>query len=209
MIGVAVLGSTGSVGESTLDVLARHPERFRLVAVAANSNAAKLARQVLTWRPAYAALADEGAAADDRDQRAHGDTSQQTLPGLARRHLRRETEAPEHAPREECANVRNPHQHEREQHPLCAVRQGEAQAHQCQPGGYERQDTGSGRGPGRHAARGKHDPAERQQPPQHRHGEHQVEPAGAHREMPHEPQQHPDQQHVAEARSGIHQPQER
>src|SRR5215472_18870145 len=62
MIGVAVLGSTGSVGESTLDVLARHPQRFRLVAVAAHRNAAKLARQVLEWQPAYAALADEAAA---------------------------------------------------------------------------------------------------------------------------------------------------
>jgi len=66
MIGVAVLGSTGSVGESTLDVLARHPERFRLIAIAANSNAARLARQILTWRPAYAALADERAAAELR-----------------------------------------------------------------------------------------------------------------------------------------------
>ena len=33
MIGVVVLGSTGSIGESTLDVLARHPDRFRLVAL--------------------------------------------------------------------------------------------------------------------------------------------------------------------------------
>ena len=60
-IGVAVLGSTGSVGESTLDVVARHPARFRLVAIAANSNAAKLARQVLRFRPDYAALADPAA----------------------------------------------------------------------------------------------------------------------------------------------------
>jgi 1-deoxy-D-xylulose-5-phosphate reductoisomerase len=66
MIGVAVLGSTGSVGESTLDVLSRHPGRFRLVAIAANTNAAKLARQITTWRPAYAALADEHAAAELR-----------------------------------------------------------------------------------------------------------------------------------------------
>jgi 1-deoxy-D-xylulose-5-phosphate reductoisomerase len=66
MIGVAVLGSTGSVGESTLDVLARHPDRFRLVAIAANTNAAKLAQQVRIWRPAYAALADESAAAELR-----------------------------------------------------------------------------------------------------------------------------------------------
>jgi 1-deoxy-D-xylulose-5-phosphate reductoisomerase len=61
LIGVTVLGSTGSVGESTLDVLARHKDRFRLVAIAANSNAHKLAQQILTWRPAYAALADERA----------------------------------------------------------------------------------------------------------------------------------------------------
>jgi len=67
VIGVAVLGSTGSVGESTLDVLARHPDRFRLVAIAANTNAAKLARQVLAWRPAYAALADERAARELRE----------------------------------------------------------------------------------------------------------------------------------------------
>jgi 1-deoxy-D-xylulose-5-phosphate reductoisomerase len=64
MIGVAVLGSTGSVGESTLDVLGRNPERFRLVAIAANTNAATLARQVLTFRPPYAALADASAAAE-------------------------------------------------------------------------------------------------------------------------------------------------
>ena len=63
MMGVAVLGSTGSVGESTLDVLARHPQRFQVVALAAHRNAAKLARQVLTFRPAFAALADDGAAA--------------------------------------------------------------------------------------------------------------------------------------------------
>ncbi|MBV9317013.1 MAG: 1-deoxy-D-xylulose-5-phosphate reductoisomerase, partial [Gammaproteobacteria bacterium] len=67
MIGVAVLGSTGSVGESTLDVLARHPQRFRLIAIAANTNAAKLARQIRTWRPAYAALADEHAVGELRE----------------------------------------------------------------------------------------------------------------------------------------------
>jgi len=66
VIGVAVLGSTGSVGESTLDVLARHRGRFRLVAIAAHTNAGKLARQVREWQPAYAALADESAAAELR-----------------------------------------------------------------------------------------------------------------------------------------------
>jgi 1-deoxy-D-xylulose-5-phosphate reductoisomerase len=62
MIGVVVLGSTGSIGESTLDVLARHPDRFRLVAVGANRNVAKLAEQIRRFQPAYAAMADEGAA---------------------------------------------------------------------------------------------------------------------------------------------------
>ncbi len=64
MIGVAVLGSTGSIGESTLDVIARHPERYRLVALAANTNAEKLAQQIRTFRPAYAALADERAGSE-------------------------------------------------------------------------------------------------------------------------------------------------
>ena len=64
MMGVAVLGSTGSVGESTLDVLARHPQRFQVAALAAHRNAAKLARQVLAFHPPYAALADEAAAAE-------------------------------------------------------------------------------------------------------------------------------------------------
>ena len=62
MIGVVVLGSTGSIGESTLDVLARHPDRYRVVALGAHRNAGKLAEQVRRYRPAYAALADENAA---------------------------------------------------------------------------------------------------------------------------------------------------
>ena len=62
MIGVVVLGSTGSIGESTLDVLERHPERFRLIGIGANRSVEKLAAQILKYRPAYAALADESAA---------------------------------------------------------------------------------------------------------------------------------------------------
>ena len=62
MIGVVVLGSTGSIGESTLDVLDRHPDRFRLVGIGAHRSVEKLAQQILRHRPAYAALADERAA---------------------------------------------------------------------------------------------------------------------------------------------------
>ena len=62
MIGVAVLGSTGSIGLSTLDVLARHPDRFRVVALTANSNAERLAEQCRIYRPTFAAMADPAAA---------------------------------------------------------------------------------------------------------------------------------------------------
>jgi 1-deoxy-D-xylulose-5-phosphate reductoisomerase len=61
-IGVAILGSTGSVGEATLDVIARHPDRFRVVALGANRNAEKLAEQALRFKAPYAALADVSAA---------------------------------------------------------------------------------------------------------------------------------------------------
>jgi 1-deoxy-D-xylulose-5-phosphate reductoisomerase len=64
MIGVVVLGSTGSIGESTLDVLARHPQRFRLIGIGANRNVEKFAAQILKYRPAYAALADPAAAGE-------------------------------------------------------------------------------------------------------------------------------------------------
>jgi 1-deoxy-D-xylulose-5-phosphate reductoisomerase len=64
VIGVSVLGSTGSIGESTLDVLARHPDKFKVVGLGAHRNAAKLAQQVLALRPAFAALADAAAARD-------------------------------------------------------------------------------------------------------------------------------------------------
>src|SRR4051812_18592975 len=56
--GVALLGSTGSIGGSTLDVLRRQQEHFRLVALTAGRNQEKLEAQVSEWRPAYAALAE-------------------------------------------------------------------------------------------------------------------------------------------------------
>jgi 1-deoxy-D-xylulose-5-phosphate reductoisomerase len=60
--GVALLGSTGSIGRSALNVLERHSDRFRIVALAANRNAAELALQVRRHGPAAAVLVDEDAA---------------------------------------------------------------------------------------------------------------------------------------------------
>jgi len=64
VIGVAILGSTGSVGENTLDVIARHPDRFRVVALGANRNVAKLAEQCVKFSVPSAALADAKAATE-------------------------------------------------------------------------------------------------------------------------------------------------
>lgn len=56
MKGIALLGSTGSIGTSTLNVLRRHPEAFRAVALVTGSNAEALAAQVGEWHPAFAAV---------------------------------------------------------------------------------------------------------------------------------------------------------
>ncbi|HTS87147.1 MAG TPA: 1-deoxy-D-xylulose-5-phosphate reductoisomerase [Gemmatimonadales bacterium] len=56
MRGVAVLGSTGSIGKSALAVLGRQRERFRVVALTAKDNAPALARQATEWSPILAGL---------------------------------------------------------------------------------------------------------------------------------------------------------
>jgi 1-deoxy-D-xylulose-5-phosphate reductoisomerase len=55
--GIALLGSTGSIGRSTLDVLRRQQDHFRLVALTAGRNRDAMEAQVAEWRPSYAALA--------------------------------------------------------------------------------------------------------------------------------------------------------
>lgn len=59
-IGVAVLGSTGSIGRSTLAVLDRHRDRFHVVALTAHSSAARLREQATAWQPAYVGLVNGG-----------------------------------------------------------------------------------------------------------------------------------------------------
>jgi 1-deoxy-D-xylulose-5-phosphate reductoisomerase len=54
--GVAILGSTGSIGRSTLEVLRRHPDEFRLVALTGGGNAELLSAQVDEWKPSFAGL---------------------------------------------------------------------------------------------------------------------------------------------------------
>ncbi len=67
MKGICVLGATGSIGISTLDVVGRHPELYRVVALTANRDAERLAEQCRRHRPALAVLTDAGAAERLRD----------------------------------------------------------------------------------------------------------------------------------------------
>ncbi|HVO22025.1 MAG TPA: 1-deoxy-D-xylulose-5-phosphate reductoisomerase [Candidatus Margulisiibacteriota bacterium] len=56
---LAILGSTGSIGVTTLDIVARFPERFAVVALAAGKNVERLAEQVRRFQPAVVAVGDE------------------------------------------------------------------------------------------------------------------------------------------------------
>lgn len=60
---VTILGATGSIGLSTLDVLARHPDRFDIFALTGNSRVTLLAEQCRVYNPAYAVVTNSDAAA--------------------------------------------------------------------------------------------------------------------------------------------------
>ncbi len=64
---VTVLGSTGSIGVNTLDVIARHPERFDVHALAAFRSVEAMAQQCQVYRPRYAVMVDADAAQDLED----------------------------------------------------------------------------------------------------------------------------------------------
>lgn len=53
---ITILGSTGSIGESTLDVIARHPDRFQAFALTANKNVEKMLSQCQRFQPRYAVM---------------------------------------------------------------------------------------------------------------------------------------------------------
>lgn len=61
---ITVLGSTGSIGTSTLDVIRRHPERYRAYALCAHSQVDKLFAQCQEFSPAFAVVRDQALAAD-------------------------------------------------------------------------------------------------------------------------------------------------
>ena len=62
MKNVCILGSTGSIGVNTLDVIARHPDRFRVFALSAATRVDDMAKQCLQFSPRYAAMTNANAA---------------------------------------------------------------------------------------------------------------------------------------------------
>lgn len=62
MQNIAILGATGSVGHSTLDVIAKHPERFKVYALTADSNSEKMLAQCVAFQPEVVVMAQSRAA---------------------------------------------------------------------------------------------------------------------------------------------------
>ncbi len=79
--GVLVLGSTGSIGQSTLDVISRHPDKYFVWGLTANRDVDTLLSQCKRHRPCYAVMADEGSAAVLRDRLAEYQIPTQVLGG--------------------------------------------------------------------------------------------------------------------------------
>ena len=80
---ITVLGSTGSIGTSTLDVVARHPDKYRIVALTANSQVDLLFSQCMQFKPDYAVLLDEIAVARLRKLLRESGSKTEVLSGAA------------------------------------------------------------------------------------------------------------------------------
>jgi 1-deoxy-D-xylulose-5-phosphate reductoisomerase len=73
---IAILGSTGSIGTSTLEVIEKYPERYEVVGLAAGKNAALLASQIKKFKPRLVCLAEEDAAMSLRSLVAGSETTE-------------------------------------------------------------------------------------------------------------------------------------
>src|SRR5690606_29332091 len=79
---VTILGATGTIGKQTLDVIARHPERFNVFALTANSRAEELHAQCLQFKPRYAVVLEESGAERLKASLARAGSDTEVLCGL-------------------------------------------------------------------------------------------------------------------------------
>ena len=80
---VVLLGATGSIGKSTLDVLARHPEQFEVYALTASTRVDEMLAQCLRFRPTFAVMASEAHGADLQQRCVSAGLSTRVLMGAA------------------------------------------------------------------------------------------------------------------------------
>jgi 1-deoxy-D-xylulose-5-phosphate reductoisomerase len=80
---VTILGATGTIGKQTLDVISRHPEKFQIFALTANTRADELHEQCLQFSPRYAVLLDEAAAESLKTSLGLAGSDTEVLCGLA------------------------------------------------------------------------------------------------------------------------------
>ena len=82
MQNVTILGSTGTIGQQTLDVISRHPEEYKAYALAANTSVDMLLKQCLQFKPQFAVLLDEKAAIDLQEKLKIYNSTTQVLAGM-------------------------------------------------------------------------------------------------------------------------------
>ena len=83
MQNVTILGSTGTISQQTLDVIARHASEYKVYALAANSNVDGLLKQCLLYKPEIAVLLDEKAALELREKLKNQSSVTQVLSGMS------------------------------------------------------------------------------------------------------------------------------
>ncbi len=83
MKGISILGATGSIGVNTLDVVARHPEKYKIVALSANGQVDRLVEQCEKYQPEYAVMANEKAAEELESKLKNKNISAQVLSGMS------------------------------------------------------------------------------------------------------------------------------
>lgn len=72
---IVILGSTGSIGEQTLEVIREHPQEFNVIALSCNSSWRKLADQINEFKPQYAVVCDEASVEDLQERITHSETT--------------------------------------------------------------------------------------------------------------------------------------
>nr|APW35790.1 1-deoxy-D-xylulose 5-phosphate reductoisomerase [Dioscorea zingiberensis] len=78
---ISIVGSTGSIGTQTLDIVAENPDKFKVVALAAGSNVTLLADQVKTFKPQLVAIRNASLLAELKEALADSDHKPEIIPG--------------------------------------------------------------------------------------------------------------------------------